>query len=674
MSISKAGFQERIFMNLTSSGKFLVLSFLLAVLSASRSLGADLEDRIAGATDAGIRFLLGAIESRQVTGGKDFADKFANGKIALETYALVVAGVSVEHPLIQKNFEILSRDPLSKTYTTACYAFALDAAISQLQGDAALAGGSTTTRMAAAIRRAYLPRLEAAIHALVDIRNQGKGNWDYGGRGGRRGAAGKTTARRPAQQNRGGGGRFDNSNTQFAVLGLGIAPKYRIDVPAGVWQEIALHYIKGQQAKGPEVKERPVFHTEEEMGGGSRERIRFVDGSKGRKSSRDSGSREKGRSGSPTVARSSRQLGTEVVEYRARGWDYRNQGKENWNMTCGGASSMILVEKNLKGRVPPDFQKKISQSVRDGYAWLMRNWKPDRGKNAYYGLYSLEKVADLGEVKSFGSHDWFTEAAEWIIKEQRGDGSWEGENASRVRINTAFALLVLNRATAIITGRSAGRMAMTGRVRRGGGANALSWVYIPRYDREFHLPSLLRQVRLRPSEALARILKEALKNYPEEQMGYLVLHLVNAREGLFKSSPSLESFLDDQLRQITGVQYDDRRKYRVWYRRWRDIEEIGRAGKDPENLLARFYPTTNRSLPLKKKLLWAVGRCRAKSLAPSLLDDLRHEDEAIRKAAHDALSFLKISEDPIPDFDAGAGASERESQISRIREWYRKGN
>ena len=49
-------------------------------------------------------------------------------------HALLVAGVSVSHPVIKKNFEYLHRGVPGKqpTYTLACYIFALDAAISQI--------------------------------------------------------------------------------------------------------------------------------------------------------------------------------------------------------------------------------------------------------------------------------------------------------------------------------------------------------------------------------------------------------------------------------------------------------------------------------------------------------------------------------------------------------------
>jgi hypothetical protein len=61
-------------------------------------------------------------------------------------------------------------------------------------------------------------------------------------------------------------------------------------------------------------------------------------------------------------------------------------------MTCGGASSLLLVGQNLNEQLEPAEQTKLAISIRDGLGWMMANWNP---KHSYYGMYSLEKVADI---------------------------------------------------------------------------------------------------------------------------------------------------------------------------------------------------------------------------------------------------------------------------------------
>ena len=86
------------------------------------------DNRVNDAIDKGIAYLLREIEKEQAAPWDD--PKRTVGQVALETYALIVAGVDVEHPLIKRNFDYLASRALGTgyTYTLACYAFALDAA------------------------------------------------------------------------------------------------------------------------------------------------------------------------------------------------------------------------------------------------------------------------------------------------------------------------------------------------------------------------------------------------------------------------------------------------------------------------------------------------------------------------------------------------------------------
>jgi len=642
----------------------LLVAVFLSIALDGGLIRADLDDDIGDATDAGIAFLLKEIEGAQVANGQH--DEYKVGKIALETYALVVAGVSVDHPIVKKNFETLQGANLDQTYSVACYAFALDAAISQLQNDAALGAPSQKLRDDPSIGSAYRGRLEAAVNALIRIRRPKEGDFNY-------------TADRA---------RFDNSNTQFGVLGLGIGPKHRISVPKEVWEEIAVHFIDGQKKEGPEVAERPEFYPEDEKGGGKRDRINIVDAKTGEKVKKEDkekvdkaakdAKRQVGKTASKPAPEPEKKALSEPErdQYFARGWDYDNKGGESWNMTCGGLSSLIIAEQNLRGQVPEDFHRRIKKSIRDGYAWLMKHWSPGGGGEwSHYGLYSLEKVADLGEVKKFAGHDWYQEVARGLVASQFQDGSWPGGNKVSVRWNTAFALLILNRATSLITqGRQAGmgqKVVLTGAIRRDKEISPdHNWVYIPDYEREFHVPSLLRQVKLRPTPKVLKVLELALKNYPEETRGLLVVNLVKARDE--QRIKSVKGFYEEHLAQIVGTKYDSSEKYVMWYRRWVDVHRIGTKAEDPNGLLPNILTKTNQSITLRKKVIWAVARCHNQSLAPQLMDDLAHADPGIRQSAYEALGLLRLSKDPIPAFDPKGDEAARAVQIAEVRGWYEK--
>ena len=81
----------------------------------------------------------------------------------------------------------------------------------------------------------------------------------------------------------------------------------------------------------------------------------------------------------------------------------------------------------------------------------------------YYWLYAVERVGMLLSQKYIGNHDWYREGAEWLLKEQKPDGSWVNSDDAMMGLEppmvaTAFALLFLEKATLpVITPRSEGR-------------------------------------------------------------------------------------------------------------------------------------------------------------------------------------------------------------------------
>jgi hypothetical protein len=72
------------------------------------------------------------------------------------------------------------------------------------------------------------------------------------------------------------------------------------------------------------------------------------------------------------------------------------------------------------------------------------------GAHYYYYLYGLERAGMLVGTEKFGDHEWYPDGAHKLLEAQRGDGSWHGifhwtENPVW---DTCFAILFLRRATA----------------------------------------------------------------------------------------------------------------------------------------------------------------------------------------------------------------------------------
>jgi len=69
----------------------------------------------------------------------------------------------------------------------------------------------------------------------------------------------------------------------------------------------------------------------------------------------------------------------------------------------------------------------------------------------YYYLYGLERLGVLYGTERIGKHDWYAEGAASLLKSQAADGSWGEKDAVRNggsdTIDTCFAILFLKRAT-----------------------------------------------------------------------------------------------------------------------------------------------------------------------------------------------------------------------------------
>ena len=650
------------------------LSFTL-MLPIAQPVKSD--DKVNEAIDRGVDYLLAAVEKSQMPGKKEENPNL--GQIAMETYALVVAGVSVNHPLIKKNFEYLNERMVKTGYTygISLYVFALDAAIAQEESDLML---SNMDHVQAArkfkdnpnVGREYRQELTAALNKLVTIR-QTAGGWHY-------------TA---------GGGSFDNSNTQFAVLALGVALKRNVPLDSSVWEKTLDHFVKGQQKpKGEEVTDRLTLMSDTEVAdrrlkgtGKKKERVE-VDVVKkeaddksvkaGADSKDDAKDKEKSLTG---VARKGLSvgpdpempsIGTESIPVFRRGWDYQNKGGATWSMSCAGLSSLLLAREALKGRIPPAQLESVNAAVRDGYGWMMTNWAPTG--SGFYGMYSLEKVADIGEVKKFGPHDWYAEVSGGILGMQKADGSWPcadwGEND---RLGTSFALLILNRATqlvmmSLLSQNPLSKIVISGKKSTDDPTDR-SWVYVPELDTTIHYPTLLRTIRMRAHPKLLKFLKSIVQGYPDEAKGELIPDLARARDEVLQKDArkSIEEYLTD----ITGFNYKNAEDYMKWFARWEKVRLIGTSQKaDRVPDLLKYYDHTQKSVTLKKTIMWALVQCKAGEAIPLFLKDLENPDARVRAAAYN--SFRAFFIDFPPAFEPAGSDGARSKQVETLKNWYQE--
>lgn len=180
--------------------------------------------------------------------------------------------------------------------------------------------------------------------------------------------------------------RGDNSNTQFALLGLHEAARAGVPIPRRVWTLAEQHWTKCQRRDG----------------GWS-----YVSGD------------GVGVTGSMTAA------GVASL------------------LICGHQLNQSLERGYTEAGTAPGCGKYAqSRHVTSGLRWLADNFSPRQNPGTpqwhYYWLYGAERVGILSGVRFFGRHDWYREGAAYLVSQQLGDGSW-----NRSPIDTSFALLFL---------------------------------------------------------------------------------------------------------------------------------------------------------------------------------------------------------------------------------------
>jgi hypothetical protein len=175
------------------------------------------------------------------------------------------------------------------------------------------------------------------------------------------------------------GGDGDNSNTQYALLGLASATRGGIQLPPDLWKRALDAQRKGQSADG--------------------------------------------------------------------GWGYNGGDRAYGSMTTAGICAIALC-RNAMGEKAPEVDPQIEQ----GLAWLSKHFSvrenPASGSWNYYYLYSIERVGRILNTEFIGDHEWYPLGAQYLVGEQKPDGSWIGKGQEAdPRLATGFALLFLTRAT-----------------------------------------------------------------------------------------------------------------------------------------------------------------------------------------------------------------------------------
>jgi hypothetical protein len=142
--------------------------------------------------------------------------------------------------------------------------------------------------------------------------------------------------------------------------------------------------------------------------------------------------------------------------YAGDGWCYgpKNYGHAAYGSMTAGAVGSLAIYGYILGE-----NWKADRGVQGGLEWMAKNFTvtenpgpPEHGGGKagwmyYYYLYALERAGILAGTEKLGGHEWYPEGANQLLKAQKADGSWTSSDYGNGVWDTCFAILFLRRAT-----------------------------------------------------------------------------------------------------------------------------------------------------------------------------------------------------------------------------------
>lgn len=332
-----------------------MLLFALALTATVPGRAAEkpkepLVEQVRKAIDAGIRFLR---DQERGNGNWEAVDKasvgFRGGWTSLAMLALLNAGVRPEDPIIEHGLQYLRQVEPQQTYVVS------------LQTMVFAETGRNEDRQR--IQR----NVDWLLRAMVKEDGKCKG-WSYF----------QGTSR-----------ITDNSNTQYALLGLHAGRVAGAKIDRDVWQSIQDYYMASQQP-------------------------------------------DHGWHYNPARPRSDLTMTTAGLCGLLISGMELNAGREVLQADGTALNCGVYAE---------------NKPATNALGWIAREFRANLPQHTYYNLYGLERAGRLSGQRFFGEHDWYREGCEFLVRAQKEDGSWQeaGGQGGWPVISTSFALLFLSK-------------------------------------------------------------------------------------------------------------------------------------------------------------------------------------------------------------------------------------
>jgi len=531
-------------------------SIVLSAGASSTRAGQPVSANVKTAIDRGVEYL------------KQSAEKLNSAEAGLAAYALLTADASPQTPAVMNAVRQIQRKIKDGQYKP--------------ENHHIYEAGVDIMALEAADPKRYKPEIEAIARYLVSQQKAG-GYWEY-----------------PDRQVGG-----DTSITQYGLLGLWSASRSGVAIPLRVWDGAASWLLRTQLKNGA-FAYWPV--------GGKTDRAR----PEPRHSMSGAGV------GCLLIARRHLSGGAEWTP----GTRHSDEDKvfgvletidfENLDETEETEPVDILAEdEDYEPRIKP---KNCDPGVLRGLAWLGAHFTIDGCVGApIYFLYAMERVGALAHVDRVGNHDWYAEGADYLLKHQDKDGSWNAHWHATISTiaDTSFALLFLSRSTAKHVKSMAPRPGVgTGLLSGGRG-----------------LPDDLSQAEARDGTIRSRKIDTPLDKLLSELANPANLNVETA-----------------QTQLVQNIQLGNRE------------ELIGQ-----KDLLLKLIK--DRRVEVRRTAAWALGRCEDLRLAPALIEALNDPDLDVSVEARNALCPLSRRPLVFGLPDAPAGANDAPADDATIQEW-----
>jgi hypothetical protein len=275
------------------------------------------------------------------------------------------------------------------------------------------------------------------------------------------------------------------------------------------------------------------------------------------------------------------------------------------------------------------------------------------GGRTYYFLWSLERVAVALDLKTLGKKDWYGWGAEILLENQLPDGTWSGDYAEG-GVDTCFALLFLRRANLVrdLTTRIKGKVADPGEreLRVGLGSNPLQI--------QKRMQSGIETTGAKPIE------KRMLKATSKESL--------RLAEALLKATGRQRERLLEIMENEKGVKYTEALAAAIPKL---EGEDHRKAREALANRLTRMKDETlaeycqDDDPEIRRAAALAAGQKDSKALVPNLIALLRDPEISVVQAAHASLKSLTEQ-----DFGPAAKATREERDQAALQwlAWWNK--